>query len=75
MVIFWSDFYFLTNLFGVKLKEESVQKSARKKKCKIDTGKIMYNIKIRQQSIILRSIAILTLVIVVSTFIIVLINF
>ena len=31
MVIFWSDFYFLTNLFGVKLKKESVQKSARKK--------------------------------------------
>ena len=35
MVSFWSDFYFLTNLFGVKLKEESVQKSARKKNAKL----------------------------------------
>ena len=35
MVIFWSDFYFLTNLFGVKLKKETVQKSARTKNAKL----------------------------------------
>lgn len=58
-----------------KGKERKCAKEYAEKKCKIDTGKIMYNIKIRQQSIILRSIAILTLVIVLSTFIIVLINF